>query len=354
MCGMKILVTGSTGYVGGRLVPALLDAGHEVRVTVTDPDEPTPERWWRDRVETVPMDILDAGQVREAVAGMDAVYFLVHGMGGDDFLQTDRTAATNVADAVRTHGTGRVVYLSGIIPDVPTDELSDHLRSRLEVETILTDTPATVITLRAAIVMGSGSTSFEIVRQVSERLPAQTVPDWMYSRVQPIAVVDVVACLVGALTADGPSRHVDVGGPDAMPYGELLARYADIAGLTRPQVTVPLLPTQLVGFLVGQLTDVPDSVVKALVESLHEDMVAPDLAPMRELLPAGYQLVGFDEAVRRSLAPAASDPATDDPMAGAPHDPHWASGGDEKPLLAKAADVAANAIETVKDAIPGL
>lgn len=339
-------MTGSTGYVGGRLVPALLAAGHTVRTTVTDPDD-APDTWWRDEVETVPMDILDAGQVDAACAGMAAVYHLVHGMGGDDFVETDRRAAGHVADAVRRHGVERVVYLSGIVPEVPEDELSDHIRSRLEVEHVLTGSPATVITLRAAIVMGSGSTSFEIVRQVSERLPAQTVPDWMDSTVQPIALVDVVAALVGALTVPGPSRHIDVGGPDAMPYGDLLSRYADLAGLTRPQVTVPLLPTDLVGVLVGQLTDVPDPVVRALVESLHHDMVCTSEETVRDLLPPGHELVGLDEAVRRSLAAGVGAPEERDPMGPMPQDPHWAGGGDDRRAIARAVDGAASLVRAV-------
>lgn len=346
---MKVLVTGSTGYVGGRLVPALLEAGHDVRVTVTDPRRQA-QRWWRGQVETVPMDIFNGQQVADACAGVDAVYYLVHGMGGHDFVESDREAAAIMSRAIDEQGVDRVVYLSGVIPDVAEDELSDHLSSRLEVERILTASTATVITLRAAIVMGSGSTSFEIVRQVSERLPAQTVPDWMNSSVQPIAVVDVVAALVAALTTPGPSRHIDVGGPDAMPYAELLSRYADVAGITRPQVIVPLLPTDLVGFLVGQLTDVPAPVVHALVDSLHHDMVVADPEPQRQLLSEGYQMVGFEDAVRRSLAEPNPQPASADPMAAMPEDPHWASGGDQRPVLAKVADRAADVIDSLNPA----
>lgn len=348
---VKILVTGATGYVGGRLVPALLADGHDVRTTVSDPakaDAP----WWADRVETVAMDILDAGQVRAACAGIDAVYYLVHGMGGDDFVETDRKAATNVRHAVDACGVPRVVYLSGIIPEagqVPDAELSDHLRSRWEVEELLTASTATVLTLRAAVVLGSGSTSFEIIRQVSERLPVQTVPDWMNSMVQPIAVVDVLAALVGALTAPGPSRHFDVGGPDVMPYADLLDGYADLAGLHRPQVMVPFLPTDLVGILVGALTDVPESTVRALIESLRHDMVCSEHLFVRELLPADHRLLSFEEAVRRSLGVGSPDPAAADPMGPLPQDPHWASGGEDRPLAARIVD----SVRSVADAVTG-
>ncbi|WP_221633865.1 NAD(P)H-binding protein [Nocardioides luti] len=342
---MKILVTGATGYVGGRLVPLLLERGHDVRTTTSDPDREQP--WWGDRVETVVMDALDDEQVAAACEGVEAVYYLIHGMGGDDFAETDRKAATHLAEAVRRHGVSRVVYLSGVVPDVPDEELSEHITSRREVERILTDTPATVVVLRAAVLMGSGSTSFEIIRQVSERLPVHTVPTWMDSLVQPIAIVDVLEALVGALAYDGPSRHFDVGGPDRLPYAELLDSFTTHAGLTRPQVGVPLLPTALVGTLVGSLTDVPRPTVEALVESLRHDMVAAD-EDFLALLPDDHELLGLDESFRRALAePAsASSPATADPMGPLPQDPAWASGGDTRPVAAKV-------IDAVKDVLPG-
>ena len=341
---MKILVTGATGYVGGRLVPLLLERGHDVRTTTSDPDREQP--WWSDRVETVVMDALDAAQVAAACAGVDAVYYLIHGMGGDDFVETDRAAATHLADAVRTHDVARVVYLSGVVPDVTDDELSEHITSRREVERILTDTPATVVALRAAVLLGSGSTSFEIIRQVSERMPVHTIPTWMDSLVQPIATVDVLEALVGALDHSGPSRHFDVGGPEQLRYSALLEAYTTHAGLERRQVDVPLLPTALVGTLVGSLTDVPRPTVEALVESLRHDMVAADDDFVAALLPADHQLVGLDEAFRRSLAERASEAADADPMGPLPQDPAWASGGDARPVVAKVVDA-------VKDVLPG-
>ena len=168
--------------------------------------------------------------------------------------------------------------------------------------------PATVVVLRAAVLLGSGSTSFEIIRQVSERMPVHTVPSWMDSMVQPIATVDVLEALVGALEYAGPSRHFDVGGPDQLRYGALLEAYTEHAGLERPQVNVPLLPTALVGTLVGSLTDVPRATVEALVESLHHDMIVADNDFQKMLLPRGHRLVGLDEAFRRSLAPRATGP----------------------------------------------
>ncbi len=341
---MTILVTGATGYVGGRLVPVLVERGHDVRTTTSDPDRAQP--WWGDRVETVIMDALDPDQVTAACEGVDAVYYLIHGMGGDDFADIDRRSATHLADGVRAHGVARVIYLSGVVPDVPDDELSEHIRSRREVEQILVGSPATVVVLRAAVLLGSGSTSFEIIRQVSERMPVHTIPTWMDSQVQPIAVVDVLEALVGALDYDGPSRHFDVGGPDRLRYSELLDAYTSHAGLERPQVEVPLLPTALVGTLAGSLTDVPRPTVEALVESLQHDMVAGDDDFRGLLLPEGHSLVGLDESFRRSLAEGQSSPAHADPMGPLPQDPAWAGGGDERPVLAKAADA-------LRDVLPG-
>ncbi|MGA8211143.1 MAG: NAD(P)H-binding protein [Nocardioidaceae bacterium] len=336
-------MTGATGYVGGRLVPLLLERGHDVRTTTSRPDRAQP--WWGDRVETVVMDALDPDQVTAACEGMEAVYYLIHGMGSHDFAETDRKAATNLADGVRAHDVGRVVYLSGLVPDVAESELSEHIKSRREAERILSDVPATVVVLRAAVLLGSGSTSFEIIRQVSERMPVHTVPSWMDSMVQPIAIVDVLEALVGALEYAGPSRHFDVGGPDQLRYGALLEAFTAHAGLERPQVNVPLVPTALVGTLVGSLTDVPRATVETLVESLHHDMVVADDDFQKALLPEGHRLVGLDEAFRRSLAQRATAPRNADPMGPLPQDPAWASGGDDRPALAKVVDA-------VKDVLP--
>ncbi len=340
---MKILVTGATGYVGGRLVPLLLERGHDVRTTTSNPDREPP--WWGDRVETVVMDALDSVQVASACEGVNAVYYLIHGMGGDDFAETDRRAAVNLAEAVAAHELERIVYLSGIVPDVGDEELSEHITSRREVERILSITSATVVTLRAAVILGSGSTSFEIIRQVSKRMPIHAVPTWMNSMVHPIAVVDVLEALVGALDYAGPSRHFDVGGPDQLRYGALLRAYTTHAGLDRLQIGFPLLPTALVGTLVGSLTDVPRSTVEALVESLHHDMVAANDDFQESLLPPHHQLVELDDAFRRSLGPNTGSPAEADPMGPLPQDPAWANGGDDRPPLAKV-------IDAVRDVLP--
>ena len=322
-----VLVTGSTGYIGSRLVPRLLRDGHTVRAAVTDPAKAA-DRFWLPDVDLVTMDVLDPPTVTAAVEGVDAVYYLIHGLGGADFSAVDRRSATTMAAAARAAGVERIVYLSGLVPDGPEDELSEHITSRLEVERILTASGIRTLTLRAAIVTGSGSTSFEIVRQISERLPVQTIPRWMDSRVQPIAVTDVVEALTGALTADAPSRHYDVGGPERMPYSQLLDAYAAVAGLSRPQVIVPGLPTDLVGSLAGVIADVPSTTVESLVESLHHDMVCHEADWTYDLLPDDHTLLGVEESFRRALAePDPAVPVPDrDSLGPLPGDPAWAGG----------------------------
>ncbi|GAA1458182.1 NAD(P)H-binding protein [Williamsia maris] len=336
---MKVLVTGASGYVGGRLVPRLLADGHDIRVTTSSP-ESTITAWWADQAESVTMDVLDADQVAAATDGIEAVFYLIHGMGdGDDFAETDREAAQNMAAAIDRHGIPKVVYLTGIVPDVESDDLSEHISSRLEVEKILEGSSATAVALRAAIILGSGSTSFELIRQVSERLPVQTVPSWMDSQVQPIAVTDVLDALAGSLGSDVPGGHYDIGGSETMAYSALLDTYTTIAGLTRPQVTVPLLPTALVGEMVAALTDVPSSTVTALVESLHHDMVCHGTTFLGTILPADHSLTTTEDAITRALAEPASDPAHADPIGPMPHDPDWAGGGSHTPIRTKISNV---------------
>ena len=345
---MTVLVTGATGYIGSRLIPRLLREGHDVRAAVTDPEKAA-GRWWADQVELVRMDVQDAETVDAAVEGVDAVFYLIHGLDGADFAARDREWAETMAYAVAGAGVRTVVYLSGLVPDVPEDELSEHITSRLEVERILTGASSgtTTFTLRAAIVTGSGSTSFEIVRQLSERMPVHAIPAWMDSRVQPIAVVDVVEALVGALRLGTESRSYDVGGPERMPYSALLERYTAVAGLTRPQVTVPGLPTDLVGTLAGVITDVPGNTVEALVESLRHDMVCHDADWTYDLLPEGHRLVAVDESFARAMAaPDEAVPfAERDPLGPMPGDPHWA-GGQGGGL--------ASAVAGAKAVVPGL
>ena len=242
---MKVAVVGASGYVGSRLVPELLRRGHDV--VATHHRSPSTAYPWSGDVEWRRVDVHDEQAVVAALSGVDAICYLVHGLDDPDFMRLDRQAADNVAYAAGVVGATRLVYFSGIVPDLPPDELSDHLLSRLEVEQILATAATSVLTLRASMVVGAGSTSFEVMRQTSQRLGVvQTVPAWMGSSViQPVAAADAVYYLAEALERPEVTGHLDVVGPDQLTYLTLLRTYARAARLLRVQVPVWLAPVEV-------------------------------------------------------------------------------------------------------------
>ncbi|HET8768371.1 MAG TPA: epimerase, partial [Pedococcus sp.] len=240
-----------------------------------------------------------------------------------------REGAYNAAHAAVRARVGRIVYLGGLVPDVPEGDLSPHLRSRLEVEQVFGDSGVPTWALRAAMVVGAGSTSFEIMRQLSRRLPVQVVPSWMRSAVEPVAASDVVAALAGALTATGAGRTYDVGSGERMSYAALLRLYARLAGGRALQVPA-LLPTAFVARVAPLFTDVPASTVRSLVASLRHDMVCRDEDYVRDLLGPGSRPVPVADAIARALAASnpsgsgASGAGVVDPLGPLPTDPAWA------------------------------
>jgi uncharacterized protein YbjT (DUF2867 family) len=308
----RIVVTGARGYIGSRLVPALLARGHEVVATASSDPASSPAPWAAD-VEWVVMDALDPAEVAAAVKGADGVCYLVHALDRPGFSDLDRQAADIMREAVDAAEVPRLVYLSGLVPDGPRETLSPHLSSRLEVEEILQRSQASVASLRAGVVLGAGSTSFEIIRQLAATLLVQPVPSWLTSRIQPIGVADVIELLVHALENDDPVGAVDVGGPDVLPYPDLLALFAQEARLRRVRLPVPPVPVSLVSLTAPLFCAAPPRTVSALVASLRHDMVCdpdrawglPDVAT-----PAA-------EAVRRALGDETSAYAT------MPGDPTW-------------------------------
>ena len=293
---MHVLVTGATGFVGSNLVPALLERGHDVRILVRDPtryDGP-------DEVEVVVGDLLEAGSLDDALDGIEAAYYLVHSMqAGEDFEERDKRAAGNFADAADAAGVERVIYLGGLGEEHA--ELSAHLKSRREVEYTLADGEYDLTTLRAAIIIGDGSASFEMVRQMDRRLPVMTTPQWVETPSHPIAIDDVIAYLVGILdvpeTAGGT---YDIGGPEGMTYAQILKRTGKVMGTGEPYIIpIPVLSPRLSSYWIGFVTDVPTSVARPLIEGLKNPVVADD-DPIRELLPV--ELTPFETAVERALS----------------------------------------------------
>ncbi|NEK84897.1 SDR family oxidoreductase [Blastococcus saxobsidens] len=332
---LTCLVTGATGYVGGRLVPELLAAGHRVRVMSRSPERLRDHPWAGD-VEIARADAGDPDAVAEACRGVDVVYYLIHALGtGPSFEETDRRTARVMADAVRGAGVRRLVHLGGLEPD--DEELSPHLRSRAEVAAVLLDSGVPTVVLRAAVVLGSGSASFEMLRHLTERLPVMVTPRWVHSRIQPIAVRDVLRYLVACaqLPAD-VHRCFDIGGPDVMNYAEMMQRYARVADLPRRRILpVPLFSPSLSSHWVGLITPVPAGIARPLVESLRNTVVCAehDIAEHVPDPPGG--LLGFDDAVRLAVqrvrdsavttrwASASVPGAPSDPL---PTDPDWAGG----------------------------
>ncbi|MFJ3334616.1 SDR family oxidoreductase [Streptomyces sp. NPDC086766] len=335
---LRCLVTGATGYIGGRLVPELLEAGHRVRCLARSPGKLRDHPWAAD-AEVVRGDVTDADSVAEAMRDVDVAYYLVHALGsGRDFEDTDRRAARVFGEQAKAAGVRRIVYLGGLTPTgVPEEELSPHLRSRAEVGRILLDSGVPTTVLRAAVIIGSGSASFEMLRYLTERLPVMITPSWVRTRIQPIAVRDVLRILVGSarMPAD-VNRAFDIGGPDVLTYRDMMLRYAAVAGLPRRVILpVPVLTPRLSSHWIGLVTPVPASIARPLTESLRHEVVCHEHDITRYVPDPPGRPIGFDDAVRLALQrvrdaqvttrwSSASVPgAPSDPL---PTDPDWAGG----------------------------
>jgi uncharacterized protein YbjT (DUF2867 family) len=294
------LVTGATGYIGGALVPALLEAGWSVRVLTRSRAGLESRPWHRD-VEVVQGDATSPEDLAQALDGAEVAYYLLHSMDGKgDFVARDRELARGFAAAATTAGTARVVYLSGLHPE---GDLSEHLASRVEVGEILLGAPVPATVLQAGVVLGDGSASFDMLRHLTERLPAMVAPKWVDNRIQPIAVDDVVHYLVGAadLPADS-NRTFDIGGPEVLTYAEMMQRYSRVAGIGRRLiVSVPVLTPRLAGLWVGLVTPISAGIARPLVGSLiHEAICHEDDVLAAIGAPSGGR-TGFDDAVRAAL-----------------------------------------------------
>src|SRR5664279_4141976 len=333
--GRLALVTGVTGYVGGRLVPELLAAGWRVRALARHPASLRDRPWYRD-IDLVQADAGDHDAVAKTMQGVDVAYYLIHALGsGREFEATDRRTARVFGQAARESGVRRIVYLGGLYPQ--GEHLSPHLSSRKEVGDILLTSGVPTTVLQAAVILGSGSASFEMLRYIAERLPIMVTPRWVNTRIQPIAIRDVLRYLVGsAAMPPDVNRAFDIGGPDVLTYREMMQRYAAVAGLPR-RIIMPInvLTPRLSSHWVGVVTPVPNKIARPLVESLVHEVVCKDRDVARYVPDPPEGLVGFDRAVALALqrigeadvatrwASASTPGAPSDPM---PSDPDWAGG----------------------------
>ncbi|MHC1769114.1 MAG: SDR family oxidoreductase [Verrucomicrobiia bacterium] len=293
-----VLVTGATGYIGGRLVPRLLDAGCRVRCLARDPAR-LQGRPWLGQVEVAAGDCLRAETLPTAMQGVEVAFYLVHSMAsGHDFEQRDVLAARNFASAAKQAGVKRIVYLGGL--GNPDTALSEHLRSRQETGAVLREAGVPVTEFRAPVIVGSGSLSFEIIRYLTERLPVMICPRWLYTRVQPIAIRNVLDYLVATLdTPESTGRIIEIGGADVLTYGNLLRGYAKARGLRRWLVPVPVLTPRLSSYWVHLVTPVPASIARPLIQGLRNDVVVRDQLA-QQLFPE-IKLLDYDTAVRLAL-----------------------------------------------------
>ena len=291
----SVLVTGATGFVGRRLVPALLEAGHEVRAMTRDPEG------YDGPGEAVRGDVFDPGSLTRPLAGVDVAFYLVHSLDDPDFERKDAEAARTFAAAASDAGVRQIVYLGGLGDE--GEGLSPHLRSRREVEGLLGGTGIPVTVLRAAIVVGAGGISWELTRQLVKNLPAMVVPRWVSTPTQPIGLDDVIRYLAGVTGLEAAyGRVFEIGGPEQLTYLEMLQVASEVtAGHRVPIVKVPLLTPRLSSYWLALVTDVDITTGRNLIDSMGTKVVVTDHS-IRELVPGDP--VPYDEAVRRALEEA--------------------------------------------------
>jgi uncharacterized protein YbjT (DUF2867 family) len=291
------LVTGATGYIGGRLLPLLTADGWRVRCLARQPENLLPRV--PPGVEVERGDLLEADSLRPALTGVEAAYYLVHSMGATgNFEEQDRQAARNFGAAARSAGVRRIIYLGGLAEE--RQHLSAHLRSRHEVGRTLRESGVPVIELRASIIIGSGSLSFEMIRALVERLPVMVTPRWVRVAAQPIAIDDVLAYLRAALAVETGNRSliIEIGGPDRVSYGDLMREYARQRGLRRLMIPVPLLTPQLSSLWLGLVTPLYARVGRKLVDSLRHPTIVRDDSAQRLF---AIKPIGVPEAIARAL-----------------------------------------------------
>ncbi|MFP7365297.1 SDR family oxidoreductase [Corynebacterium callunae] len=302
----RVLVTGATGYVGGRLITELLAAGFSVRATSRN--KQSLKRFdWHEDVELVEADLSKETEVAQLCADVDVLYYLVHSMGSkdEDFEEVEAHTARNIADVAATAGVQQIVYLSGLNPrNMQPEELSKHMRSRENVAQILLKSPVPTLILRAATLIGSGSASFEIIRHLTERLPVMVAPSWISNYIEPLAIRDALHYLVHAADLDSPiNQACDVGCGKRYKFSELLKIYGEIRGLRRFVFSLPLdLPMdKLSGFWIGLVTPVPAELALPLAQSMAEDAVCEEHS-IQDIIPDPAEgFIDYRDAVKLAI-----------------------------------------------------
>jgi uncharacterized protein YbjT (DUF2867 family) len=293
---MKILLTGATGYIGKRLLPFLLEEGHEVYCCTRDKRRFSPPPHENGQVHAVEVDYLESTQLPDdAPEEIDAAYYLMHSMSSsvNKFESLEEKVARNFLKSLQDRPVQQIIYLSGM---VNAEELSTHLKSRLKVERILDDSPIPLTVLRAGIIVGSGSASFEIIRDLVEKLPVMVAPKWVNTRSQPIAIRDVIELLKGVLgREDCYDEHYDIGGPDILTYKEMLLKYAEVRNLKRYILTVPVLTPRLSSYWLYFVTSTSYPLAVNLVNSMKVDVVCNDQRLQAKL---GQDPIPYKEAVQ--------------------------------------------------------
>lgn len=293
-----ILVTGATGYIGGRLVPRLLEMGHRVRCLVRDPAR-LQGRPWQSAVEVVTGDVLQAETLAPAMQDVRAAYYLIHSLGaGADFHERDLTAASTFGTVAAAEGVERIIYLGGLADASPG--LSEHLRSRQQTGDALRRAGVPVTEFRAGVIVGSNSVSFEMIRYLTERVPVMICPRWVYTRTQPIGIREVLEYLTAALAVpESSGRIIEIGGADVVTYGDMMMLYAEVRGLKRWMVPVPVLTPRLSSYWVNLVTPIPGVIARPLIEGLRNENVVRDPSA-RQLFPE-IQPVSYRTSVKRAL-----------------------------------------------------
>lgn len=296
---MKILLTGVTGYIGKRLLPFLIENGHEVVCLVRDPRRFQDKFANNTNIHLIKADLLDDKSLSNIPKDLDIAYYFVHSMGSSksDFLELESKAANNFVKAINLTETRQIIYLSGIINN--EKKLSKHLNSRLNVEKILQNAIAKTTILRAAIIIGSGSASFEIIRDLGEKLPIMITPKWLKTKCQPIAIKNVIEYLIGVIDKSSTFNKVfDIGGPDILTYKEMLLGYAKVRKLKRFILTLPVLTPRLSSYWLYFVTSTNFSLARNLVNSMKNEVVCK-ISGIKDVLDT--KLIGYEESIERAF-----------------------------------------------------